>query len=208
MKKRRRIACAILAVGVGLLLISIATIVGATQLENRDSFCTSCHTEPEVTYYERTQAEEASDLASAHASYENSVRCIDCHSSAGVSGRMEAIWQGAQDLVAYIVSDYHDPAITENHLGDAPCLKCHTPPSRDEPITVEDDPNLIFSNSHYHWVEYLNAWQIADSREEGTCSACHQAHSENTLAALGFRYMPEVNATCDTCHTLLSGTTP
>ena len=207
-KKRRLIAYGMIAAGVIFLLLAIMVIVGATQLENRDSFCASCHTEPEVTYYERTQAKEPSDLASAHAAYDRPVRCIDCHSKASLTGRMGAVWQGAQDLAAYIVSDYHDPAITENHLGDAPCLKCHTLPSRDHPITVEDEPNLIFSNAHYHWVEYLSAWQNADLREEGTCAACHRAHSEDTLAVLGYRYMPQVNATCDDCHLLLSGSTP
>ena len=194
--------------GVGLILLSIVSVAGAIHLENRDSFCASCHTQSETTYYQHTQAETPSDLASAHAMYESAVRCIDCHSGEGAQGRIAALQQGASDLFAYLVGDYHNPAQSENPLGDEPCLKCHTAPSRDNPIEHEDDPRLIYSASHYHWVEYTTAWLEAEPNPAGVCGVCHASHSEGTIAALGFRYMPAVNAACDDCHTALAGTIP
>lgn len=205
---KRRIACGLVIFGVGLVMLSFATIAGAIHLENQDSFCASCHTEPETTYYQRTQSDAPTDLASAHAFYENTVRCIDCHSGNGTQGRIAALQQGASDLFAYIIGDYHDPAQTENPLGDEPCLKCHTIPSRDNPIDREDDPKLIYSTSHYHWVEYTDVWLETEPNPMGTCGMCHPAHTDNTIAALGFRYMPAVNAACDNCHIALAGTLP
>ena len=46
----------------------LATVAGATQFENRDSNCASCHTEPESAYVARAHgAVRSVDLASAHA---------------------------------------------------------------------------------------------------------------------------------------------
>ncbi len=206
--KRQRIARFSIFIGLLLVILSTALVAGAVQLENHDSFCASCHTEPESTYYERTQAETPSDLASAHVLYDEPVRCIDCHSKPGTEGRAQALWQGAQDVLAYVAGDYHEPAITQNPLGDAPCLQCHTQPSRDNPITPEEDANLIYSNSHFHWVEYTEAWLREAPNPSGVCGTCHESHTENTLAALGYRYMPDVNTACDDCHLVLSGQTP
>lgn len=204
----KKVACGVIGMGIVLMALAVVGVATAVHLENRDSFCASCHTEPEVTYFNRTQAKEPSDLASAHAAYEEAVRCIDCHMTEGQTGRAEALWQGVQDTVAYVLGDYHNPAITQNPLGDAPCLKCHTLNSRDNPLTIDDDPRLLYSNSHYHWVEYLDAWQAAAPNPHGTCESCHVAHSEGTLLWLGFRDMTATNATCDACHALLSGQVP
>ena len=204
----RHIACGVLIIGGVLVLMSVGAVMGAVHLENQDSFCASCHTEPEATYYDRTQSETPTDLASYHALYKIPVRCIDCHSGEGTQGRINALKQGATDLFAYIISDYHDPAQMDNPLGDEPCLKCHTLPSRDNPIEHEDDPQLIYSTSHYHWVEYTDAWLEVNPNPEGVCGVCHVSHSEGTIEALGFRYMPAVNAACDDCHTDLAGTIP
>ena len=203
-----RLGCLFIAGGFIVILASIGTVATAVHLENDDEFCASCHTEPEVSFVSRSLAETPIDLASTHALYESSVRCIDCHSGTGTDGRIEALQQGAGDLFAYISGDYAEPAVVENSLGDEPCFKCHIQPSRDNPIDINDNPQIIASSSHYHQVEYTKAWFAANSNLEGTCGICHPAHNDTTLAALGFRHMPSVNATCDACHLDLSGQTP
>lgn len=203
-----QIGCLFIGGGFIFLIASLGTVATAVHLENDDEFCASCHTEPESSFVARSQATEPTDLASAHAMYEDAVRCIDCHSGAGAKGRIEALQQGAGDLFAYLIDDYHEPAVIENPLGDEPCFKCHIQPSRDNPIDINDNPQLIASNSHYHQVEYTEAWLVKDSNLAGTCGTCHSAHNENTLPALGFRHMPSVNAACDACHLTLSGQTP
>lgn len=70
-----------------MLLITIPVPV-VSKLEERDSFCISCHTAPEQAYYDRAQEalaivvagsfEDPIDLASAHyALPEETFRCID-----------------------------------------------------------------------------------------------------------------------------------
>lgn len=201
---------AILAIGIGLLFVIMvtATVATAVHLENQDTFCASCHTQPETVYVERSQGEHPSDLASAHAQFETAVRCIDCHSGYGNSGRAMALYQGAIDTINYVVGAYDSPATVDRPLGDDPCLKCHTQPSRDNPTTIEDDPSLIGSIAHYHWIEYTSAWMKADFDPHGTCSSCHPSHSDATRAVLGYRDMQGVNLTCDGCHLALQGTIP
>ena len=205
---RRQLACGFIGGGLVLIIASIGTVTTAIHLENQDEFCAECHTEPEMTYVDRAQADDPSDLASYHAQLAEAVRCIDCHSGYGTGGRILALYQGAQDLVAFVSGDYHQPATTTRPLGDAPCAKCHTQPSRDYPSTLEETPTLITSNAHYHWVEYTDAWLMAEPNPHGTCIACHQSHSAGTKAVLGYRHMPSVNVTCDGCHLALAGTIP
>lgn len=204
----RRLACLAIGLGLGLIALAAAGIGTAVHLENQDTFCASCHTEPETTYVQRAQASEPVDLAAAHASYESATRCIDCHSGPGLKGRAGALYQGAQDVLAFISGAYHQPTIMENPLGDAPCLKCHVQPSRDNPVSLDDNPQVIASNSHYHWVEYTHAWLEAVPNPQGTCSTCHPAHNDQTKAVLGFRDMQATNAACDACHQALSGQLP
>ncbi len=203
-----RLSCLLILSGFGLIVVSAGSVATSVHLENDDEFCASCHTNPEVSFVNRSQAEDPVDLASAHALFDPAVRCIDCHSGQGTQGRIEALQQGAQDLFAYLTDDYAQPAVTTNPLGDDPCFKCHVQPSRDKPVDINDNPQIIASNSHYHQIEYTEAWLDANADLAGTCGLCHPAHNNTTLAALGFRHMPSVNATCDACHQDLSGMTP
>ena len=87
-------------------------------------------------------------------------------------------------------------------------FKCHIQPSRDNPVDINENPQIIASSSHYHQIEYTEAWLAENANLVGTCSTCHPAHNDKTLPALGFRHMPSVNTTCDACHLDLSGQTP
>lgn len=200
---RRKTNYVLVAAPLCVGLLAALAVVGAVGLENNDAFCASCHTEPEANFYRRTLT-EPSDLASAHSN--TGIRCIDCHSGEGVAGRLGALQQGASDLVAYLGGGYEQPAVTHHPVGEIGCVKCHTPPSRDN--SVIGDLNHIHSQSHYHLVEYAAAWQAASPNPAGTCVACHVAHSEGTIESLLWRPMRIVSAMCDTCHIALSGQMP
>ena len=66
-----------------LLVISSAGFTFAATQESHDSFCGSCHTQPESTYLQRSTAPQPVDLASHHTLQKT--RCIDCHSGRACS---------------------------------------------------------------------------------------------------------------------------
>jgi len=109
----------------------------ALNLENHDSFCAACHTEPESRYFQQSQDKSAPTLASFHT--QKGVACIDCHSGSGSLGRLTGLSQGSQDLIAYISGHYHNPAVTSNKLDDGSCTKCHP----------DVEANASFNN-HFH----------------------------------------------------------
>ena len=177
------------------VVLPVFSVVAAIQLENRDSFCGSCHTEPEATYLARSTA-AASDLASSHAHGE--VRCIDCHSGKGISGRMGSLAQGSLDLLAYLQDDYRQPARSRHPLGDAACLKCHLPTDMAAP-----DESGLLNGSHYHLAAYLGEWQSRASGEDSRCGQCHQPHALGGDSSQGFLAGAVLNPACEGCHTAL-----
>lgn len=188
------VSCALIATG----------YTAATQIENQDAFCASCHTEPEAKYYELTQVNTSHDLASWHAS--QATRCIDCHSGPGVPGRLTAIGNGSRDLLAYWSGNYHQPATTQRPVGNGGCTKCH-----DIPVTtrgeVGEGPSPIGMegyDGHYHADLLLIAWSSAGG-PENSCVACHPAHAEVTQAAFEVPFLQQarVEAECDSCHNTL-----
>jgi hypothetical protein len=76
-------------VAVGIILAS-GGLVTAIQLENRNAFCASCHTEPESEYYQRSLAAPV-DLASAHNA--KNVACIQCHSAPLAAWMRSPMWR-------------------------------------------------------------------------------------------------------------------
>ena len=188
--------------GVLAVLLPVLAVGTAVQLENRDTFCGACHTEPESTFLAR-KAGPASDLASAHALTAEAVRCIDCHSGRGYSGRAESLLQGARDLAAYASGEYDQPAVTQNPVGDGGCTKCHAPY---DPVS---DPALeINSRSHFHENSYIDAWNERRRNPAGTCAVCHVAHWAGGQAATGFRSNLFVQESCEDCHNSLAGWLP
>ncbi len=107
---------------VGLLLAGGGFAFAATQ-ETHDPFCASCHTQPKSTFFERSQAAQAVDLASYHTSQET--KCIDCHSGPGVTGRVQAELLGARNALAWYTGTAVQPAVLTSPISDANCLKCH-----------------------------------------------------------------------------------
>ena len=187
-----------------LLLVITGTITTAVQLENRDSFCASCHTEPETTYYSRS-LESPSDLASSHQQGDTAIRCIDCHSGAGMNGRLLSLKQGALDLAAYLSGTYHQPAITTNPLGDQGCTKCHADPDTD--LSLFNSSRVSTSRSHYHLNAYLDEWETRAPNPAGTCASCHTGHTQDDEDLL-FMNFESGKARCEDCHVALSGWIP
>lgn len=161
-----------------------ATVAFADHLESNDSFCASCHSQPESTYYERSLAPLAVDLASSH--HAQSTRCIDCHSGRGITGRIGAMSVGAEDLFAWVTRQAIQPAPLTVPIGDGNCLKCHG-----------DVPRTQNFRRHFH--AFLARWQALDSTA-ATCVDCHAAHTTDGRADVGFLQEQRVTQVCDACH--------
>lgn len=185
-----------------ILLVPAIGLSTALALEAQDPFCASCHTQPEVEYFDRSLT-LPSDLASAHRPAE--VRCVDCHSGSGLAGRAGSLSQGASDLVAYLTGEFARPAVTTKPVGDGGCTKCHAQPSAvaDLSAPVED-----ISSSHYHFVEYTGEWHVREPDPRGTCVLCHSAHTLGGLPGQAYTTNAAVQTACDACHAALSGWVP
>jgi predicted CXXCH cytochrome family protein len=162
----------------------------AANMENHDAFCASCHTQPESTFYDRTQATgiqtaAAVDLASFHAA--KAVNCIDCHSGSGLSGRLGAMTLGANDMRAYLSGHYSNPAVVTVPISDDNCLKCHAD------ISVKRE----FQN-HFHF--FLPQWQRLDPAHAATCVECHQGHQTGGRADIKMLVESTTTAVCQRCH--------
>jgi predicted CXXCH cytochrome family protein len=157
-------------------------------MENHDSFCASCHTQPESTYFPRSTAASAIDLASDH-SLKKASHCIDCHSGSGTGGRLSAEVEGAMNAVKYVTHTMVQPATLNNPISDDNCLKCHAS------VPQESD-----FNTHFH--RYLAQWQLASSTA-GTCVSCHSAHTTDGDAQLVFVSQTRAEQVCQECHSVL-----
>ena len=175
---------------IGGIVVVAAMLTGgvfaaATQLENKDVFCTSCHTQPETQFYQRSLAAPV-DLASVHTAKQ--VDCIQCHSGPGSVGRLQAISSvAAPDLVHYLTKSYHDPAVVTVPIGDDHCLKCHG--------DISDNRNF---NNHFH--AFLPQWRQLAPDSAATCVDCHQAHITGGAAEIAFLEEANTKAVCERCH--------
>jgi len=221
---RRRWPLILIGIGFGLIVLGSAGFVGASLVEENDSFCASCHTVPESTYFNRvttvynTPSAPIPDLASAHyrqAQAKNqSFQCINCHrGDASLSQRIETLALGAADILIY-VSGKSNPTIekteiTKAYLPNSACIKCHT----DTLLTMRG------LQSHFHnflpqtaaLVAQGKALVAGDTRGRFgrvrtvnvslQCTDCHLAHiSKDTDPQLKYMNRDYVQKSCDTCH--------
>ena len=159
----------IFAMGLGsLLLLGLVGLVTASRLEEHDTFCTACHREPEVTYFDRAHAAPAStdvadvtDLASYHYWQNPDFQCIDCHrGDDSVEQRLRVLALAAGDTATFALGnpdntveraaqgggqaddgDWRGPerySRTPDVLN-AGCLKCH-----------EETVTLVGFENHFH----------------------------------------------------------
>jgi len=175
-----------LMVGLSLLItLGVSVVLTAAHMEENDAFCASCHSEPESTYYTRTQAATKVDLATAH--HAKQVRCIDCHSGAGATGRIGAMQIGASDLFLFVTNQARQPAPLLTPIADANCLKCHS-----------EIPQTQSFNRHFH--AFLAKWQGLD-KNAATCVSCHTGHTTDGSEAIVFLQQARTIAICQQCHT-------
>jgi hypothetical protein len=184
---RRLQVIAISLVG-AFILFGLAIPAGAMQLENHDSFCASCHTEGELTFFNRSvlTADKSTDLASFHAA-KHAARCIDCHTGPGITGRYRGLMAGSTDLISYFSGHYPQPAALEAPYPDANCVKCHAD------LAAKKD-----FNNHFH--VFLAQWQALDPKNAGTCVDCHASHDTTNDANLMFLNKVKTEQTCQKCH--------
>ena len=205
MKKIKLIPMIIVLAAVGLLLAGGGFAFAATQ-EQHDPFCASCHTQPESTFFERSQAAQAVDLASYHTAQET--KCIDCHSGPGVTGRVQAELLGAHNALAWYTGTAVQPAVLTAPLDDANCLKCHQDVTTrgyqpKAQITIQGiRGGRGGEGGSNHWHELLARWQ-GSSATAGTCTSCHAGHATGGTAQNGFMNNQSVQATCDACHQVM-----
>lgn len=179
----------IILAGAGVAaLLAVSGFTFAASRETHDSFCASCHTQPESTFYQRSITNPPVDLASAHKAEQT--RCIDCHSGIGVFGRMGAELLGAHNALAFYTRTAVQPAVLTKSIGDANCLKCH------QDVTAQA-PEI---NNHFH--VFLFRWQAADPNA-AHCVSCHGGHTTEGSADTRFMSDATVRPQCEACHQAL-----
>ncbi|MBX3062417.1 MAG: multiheme c-type cytochrome [Anaerolineae bacterium] len=142
LKSRRRWVVIGLAAFLVLVLLGGVGFVTASVLEEQDAFCTSCHTVPETTYFNRAYialdhpSEPVNDLATSHyiaAQQEGGepFKCINCHRGDASPGhRVSTLTLAGRDAIIYLLGR-ENPAIekvniAEAWLPNAACVSCHT----------------------------------------------------------------------------------
>ncbi len=126
-------------VALALVVVVVIAVAGGVSIvsaqEQNDSFCGSCHTQPESTFlmrFEGATATEADDLAAFHheqlyprGSSGRPVRCIDCHVGEGLVGRGIVVSLAAWDALKYVTRTARQPAQVVFNVQNEACLKCH-----------------------------------------------------------------------------------
>ncbi len=173
-----------------VLILAIGGFGFAASMEEKDSFCASCHTQPESTFYQRSQANSPVDLATLH--HSKAIKCIDCHSGSGTPGRGSAMMLGARNAAALYTHTAQQPAPLTVPISDANCIKCH-----EEAVSGQAD-----FNNHFHL--FLSRWQAADPNAAG-CVTCHAAHTTDGDPGIGYLNQAKTEQVCQGCHQVLRG---
>ena len=123
-----------------LVVVGIVGFAGGTALEEHDSFCSSCHTVPETTYLNRSDAAlvsasaVVSDLATYHfhqaLTNTTSFQCIVCHrGDASLGNRIHSLALAMKDPSRWLAAGRIPPSerttIAEPALVNAACVACH-----------------------------------------------------------------------------------
>ena len=181
----------VLGITAGIILLLAGSGLGfAASQEENDVFCASCHTQPESTYYERSLAGTAVDMASSHHTTDDqNSKCIDCHSGSGVTGRLGAMLLGARNAFMFFTHTATQPAPLTVPIRDENCTKCHDDINRQTDLS-----------NHFH--TFLPRWQAVDP-QAARCVDCHPAHTTGGDAAHGFLQADHIAPICERCHRVL-----
>jgi predicted CXXCH cytochrome family protein len=186
-------------------LVAIVLPVGgfafAASQESHDAFCGSCHTQPESTYVQRSTAAQAVDLASYHTTQET--RCIDCHSGAGLVGRLGAEMMGAGNAFRWFTKTAIQPAPLTRAISDSNCKKCHAQVTQQGYVPKNQTLTDLGEAQNGHWHLFLSRWQ-SQAANVGDCVSCHNGHQTDGNAQILFLNDQQTSAVCDSCHRVLA----
>ena len=227
-KRRVRWPVILIAALMGAVALGSFGFVTASALEEHDVFCTSCHTFPETTYYNRAyfaldnRSDPAPDLATQHylSNESEPFKCITCHrGDSSLGNRLATTLLAGRDSVTYLLGR-EDPAIEKTHINEAwlpnrACMSCHT----------EALLTLAGINNHFH----TRLPQAADALKNGgklsvatsytgnreallsqgletvasplVCTSCHLAHKTIAGGSATFYIDTDIrNQACVECH--------
>jgi predicted CXXCH cytochrome family protein len=194
----KRIFLGTLALVLASLVMASIGFGFAAHQEQNDSFCASCHTNPESIYYARSIAPKTVDLATAHALEET--RCIDCHSGEGIFGRISAEVMGARNAVMWVTGRATQPAPLTNPITDEHCVKCHGGVTGEE-HDADVRSKLFGPLGHYH-ANFIR-WQEMD-QNAGSCVSCHSGHDLGGVTKNKWIVTASVKDVCQACHDVMN----
>ena len=157
--------------------------------ESDDSFCASCHVEPEKQFYLQSIKKGVPEtLASYHAGKDTA--CIECHSGPWITGQAAAQISGLINLYAYYTGNYTIPGKTKRPVGDGGCTRCHS-----------DFMWMMERPAHYHSPQLRSKWSEMGG-PYNTCDACHPSHTMFEEHKNHRIYFTEemLKKRCDSCH--------
>ncbi|HVO42281.1 MAG TPA: NapC/NirT family cytochrome c [Aggregatilineales bacterium] len=231
MSSRRRRWPVVLAVGfIALIGFGGGGFLGASALEEHDTFCISCHTVPETTYYNHAYialdnpSAQVPDLATQHYllfhNKNENFACIDCHrGDSSLGQRVATLALGARDAGIYAVGR-EDPTtgksnISEAWLPNSACISCHT----DTLLTLKGLANhyhthlpaaadvlakggkLVVPDELKDQRDALLKTGLRTSNTSLTCTSCHKPHETiQNAQANHFMSSAERNEACISCH--------
>ena len=182
---------------IGLVVLALGGIAATSAglaLEGNDAFCIACHTEPEITYYQRSVAAQTAppvDLASAHAQYDEPLNCIACHSGVTLQERLDTLYKlGARDTIKWLTGRYNRPGKTQYPLPNNRCDRCH--------LDVLADTGF---ENHFH------SDLLDPEAPPIRCVACHLSHDDTGDPRKNFIREAVVFGSCNECHSVMGGPT-
>lgn len=187
----------VLIVAAAAILFPVSGFAFAATRESHDSFCGSCHTQPESTYLDRSTTAPPVDMASFHTGHQT--RCIDCHSGVGISGRISAEMMGASNAVKWLTKTAAQPAPLHYPINDTNCLKCHQQVTDQNYVPKNQALVEMGDAQNGHWHLFLRRWQSSNAKA-ATCVTCHSGHSTDVEAGLLFLNRQQVQNVCQDCH--------
>ena len=190
----------VLIVILAIILLPAGGFAFAATQESNDTFCGSCHTQPESTYLERSTAAQPVDLASYHTP--QSTRCIDCHSGKGLGGRLQAEMMGARNAFKWFSGTAVQPAPLTVPISNEYCSKCHQQVTDQGYIPKNKTLSNLGEAQNGHWHLFLSRWQ-AKIPNAGTCVSCHNGHATDGNAQILYLNEQQTAAVCDSCHRTL-----
>jgi predicted CXXCH cytochrome family protein len=184
-----------------IILLPAAGFAFAANQESHDTFCGSCHTQPESTYLQRSTAAHPADLASYHTP--QNTRCIDCHSGQGLGGRLQAEMLGAGNAFKWYSGTAVQPApLTTQPISDTNCLKCHQQVTARDYVPKNKTLSELGEAQNGHWHLFLTRWQ-AQAPDAGTCVSCHSGHATDGDVQILYLNEQHTTAVCESCHQTL-----